>query len=84
MLDGVSEEKKSIFRNLYNLTTIGLQIVVSIFIGLGIGLMLDDTFETKPIFLFIFLLMGIGAGFLNLFRVVKKEVGEQKKDEDAK
>lgn len=80
----MSEEKKSIFRNLYNLTTIGLQIVVSIFIGLGIGLMLDDTFETKPIFLFIFLLMGIGAGFLNLFRVVKKEVGEQKKDEDAK
>jgi F0F1-type ATP synthase assembly protein I len=65
--------------NLYLLTTIGTQIVVSVFIGLGIGIFVDNLFGTKPVFLFIFLFFGIAAGFLNLFKVVKKEFGEENK-----
>lgn len=59
------------FRELYILSTVGIQIVVSIFIGLAFGIYLDGKFGTNPLFTFIFLLVGIAAGFINLFRVAK-------------
>jgi len=59
------------FRELYLLSTVGIQIVVSIFIGLAFGIYLDGKFGTSPIFTFIFLIFGIAAGFINLFRVAK-------------
>ncbi|MBI3599921.1 MAG: AtpZ/AtpI family protein [Nitrospinae bacterium] len=59
------------FRELYLISTVGIQLVVSIFIGLAIGVYLDGKFGTSPIFTFIFLLLGIAAGFMNLFRVAK-------------
>ncbi|MBI3584301.1 MAG: AtpZ/AtpI family protein [Nitrospinae bacterium] len=59
------------FRDLYLISAIGIQLVVSIFIGLTIGVYLDNKFGTTPIFIFIFLLFGIAAGFINLFRVTK-------------
>ncbi len=59
------------FRDLYLISAIGIQLVVSIFIGLAFGVYLDNKFGTTPIFIFIFLLFGIAAGFINLFRVSK-------------
>jgi ATP synthase protein I len=76
-------EKKGKFRQLrelYLISTVGIQLVVSIFIGLAIGVYLDGKFGTSPIFIFIFLLLGIAAGFMNLFRVAKGG-GNDKNDE---
>lgn len=72
------DEKKGkfkTFRDLYLISTVGIQLVVSILVGLTIGIYLDSKFTTSPIFTLIFLLFGIGAGFINFFRVFR---GEQK------
>jgi len=51
---------------------VGIQLVVSTFAGLAIGLGLDWFFGTS--FLkFVFLALGIFAGFWELFKVVKKQ-----------
>ncbi|MEK6590227.1 MAG: AtpZ/AtpI family protein [Nitrospinota bacterium] len=71
-MDG--DEKKDKFRflrDLYLLSTVGIQLVVSIFIGFAFGFFLDNKLDTSPLFTFIFLIFGIAAGFINLFRVSK-------------
>ncbi len=50
----------------------GIEMVVSTFIGLGIGLYLDGLFETKPWLTIFFLIVGIAAGFKNIFLEIKK------------
>lgn len=62
----------------------GVELVSAIIIALVIGLFLDNYFQSKPIFLIIFLLLGFAAGIMNVFRSVKKlgfEVGFKKKND---
>ena len=47
---------------------ISLDLLSSILVGAMIGLGIDNFFSTKPIFLLIFLVLGIIAGFYNLFK----------------
>ncbi|MFH1260171.1 MAG: AtpZ/AtpI family protein [Elusimicrobiota bacterium] len=49
-------------------STVGLTLVFSTVIGLMVGLYLDKLFQTKPILGIFFLLLGIIAGFVNIFR----------------
>ncbi len=69
--DDKKKGKLENFKDLYLVSSIGIQLVVSIFIGFAFGFILDNKFGTTPIFIFIFLLFGIAAGFINLFRVLK-------------
>ena len=52
--------------------TIGLQLVVSTFIGLAMGYFLDKWLGTSPWLLVIFLLLGIVAGFRDVYREVQR------------
>ena len=47
---------------------ISLDLFSSIFVGTMIGLGIDKFFSTKPIFLLIFLVLGLFAGFYNLYK----------------
>lgn len=49
----------------------GLEIVIALGVGLGIGYLFDKLFSTKPIFFLLFALFGIAAGVLNVYRLVK-------------
>ena len=49
-----------------------LDLFSSILVGMMIGLGIDNFFSTKPIFFLIFLLLGIIAGFYNLYKSIKK------------
>ena len=51
---------------------ISLDLFSSIFVGTMIGLGIDNFFSTKPIFLLIFLVLGIIAGFYNLYKSAQK------------
>ncbi len=54
---------------------------MSTFVGLGIGYWLDNVFSTGPWLTLIFLLLGIVAGFVEIFRMIHKEdSGTAKKD----
>ena len=48
-----------------------VEIVAAVGIGLGIGMLLDNFFDTRPLFIIIFFLLGGCAGILNVFRVAK-------------
>lgn len=60
----------SVIKQLVRLSTIGVALVAATAIGLAIGYGLDRLFGTSPWLTLTFLLFGIAAGFLNLFRDV--------------
>jgi ATP synthase protein I len=45
-----------------------LDLFSSILVGMMIGLGIDNFFSTKPVFLLIFLVLGIIAGFYSLYK----------------
>lgn len=49
---------------------IGLELVVAVVFGLGVGWAIDKLLGTKPWALIVFLLLGIAAGMLNVFRAM--------------
>lgn len=51
-----------------NAGTIGLQLVSATFIGLAMGYFLDKWLGTEPWLLVIFLILGIVAGFRDVYR----------------
>jgi ATP synthase protein I len=66
------------------LSTVGLTMVFATVIGLFVGLKLDAWFGTAPWLTALFLLIGIIAGFRNLFVYVKRsqdDLDAQNKDE---
>jgi ATP synthase protein I len=50
---------------------LAVEIVAALAIGISIGLLLDNFFDTRPLFIIIFFLLGSCAGILNVFRVAK-------------
>ena len=52
---------------------LGLVIIACVLIGLGMGLFLDKFFKTNGVFLVIFLIMGIIAGFKNVYTEIMKD-----------
>jgi ATP synthase protein I len=48
-------------------------LAAAIFVGFMIGYGIDELANTKPIFMLIFLFIGIIAGFLNVYRSVTKD-----------
>ena len=49
---------------------ISLDFVASVIVGVLIGLGIDMLFNSKPIFFLIFLIFGIAAGFMNMYRSI--------------
>lgn len=64
------DEEPSLLRQLARLSTIGVTLVAATAIGLAIGYGLDRVFGTNPWLTLVFTLLGIVAGFVNLFRDV--------------
>ncbi len=53
-------------------SSLGLQVALSIFIGLFFGLWLDGKWDTRPWMTLVFLAFGIAAGFKNIWLALKK------------
>ncbi len=45
------------------------ELAAGVIVGGGLGYLLDKQFGTLPIFLIIFLMVGMAAGFLNLYKL---------------
>jgi len=50
---------------------ISTEIVAALVVGVGIGLVVDNYFGTKPFGLIIFFILGAFAGFLNVYRIMR-------------
>ena len=51
---------------------ISTEIVAALIVGVGIGLLVDNYFDTRPLGLIIFFILGAFAGFLNVYRVIRR------------
>ena len=77
----MDENKKSLIKSLGLVSSMGISVALAIAIGVYMGLTLDKWFGTKPWFFFIFLFIGIAAGFRNIYVISAREI---KKDADSK
>ncbi len=70
--------EKSVFRQLLEASTVGMNLVLSTFIGLAMGYGIDYLLKrwfgwhTSPWFTVVFLFVGIVAGFKDLYMMAKK------------
>jgi len=51
---------------------ISTEIIAALIVGVCIGLFVDNYFNTKPFGLIIFFVLGALAGFLNVYRVMRR------------
>lgn len=68
-------------KNLALISQLGISMLVPIFGCLFIGNYLDEKLGTKPFLLFIFIVLGVGAAFVNLYKIGVH--GMEKKDKDG-
>ncbi len=65
---------RSLWKQLFNASQVGLLLVISTFVGFLIGYGLDRLLGTSPYLTFIFLILGIIAGFREVFRFIKRNM----------
>ena len=58
---------------------IATDMVAGLLVGLFIGYQLDSYFQTKPVWLITFLIIGLGAGISNVIKTVNRIEKETKK-----
>jgi ATP synthase protein I len=64
------------------LSSLGLTLVFSTFIGFGLGWFLDKVLKTSPALTILMLLLGIVAGFVNVWRTVRIEQEPDEEEDD--
>ena len=75
------QKKGDVIRYLGVASTVGINMVVSTFVGFALGYwVLDRYFNSYPWFTLVLTALGIFAGFKYLFRIAKKA----NKDEDSR
>jgi len=70
-----SGEGQKARRAVFQLVSIGIQLVASTFGGLALGYYIDKYLDTRPWFTIILLILGISAGFINIYTTAKKYDG---------
>lgn len=72
--------KNELFRSLAMVSSMGISAALAIGIGVWFGLTLDRWLGTQPWFFYIFLFIGIAAGFKNIYVIAGREI---RKDNDS-
>ena len=68
----MNEKDRRLLRTVGVLSTVGIAMVAATVIGLYIGRWLDNRFGTSPWLTALFLLLGIVAGFRNLYQTARR------------
>lgn len=74
---------KNVVKTLGQISSVGISMAVAIAIGVFIGLQLDRWFGTRHLFFYIFLLIGIAAGFRNVFILARREMKRDDNGNDS-
>lgn len=70
----MSNNRFSIFKGLALISHIGIQMILPIIAAVFLGHLLDQRMNTGNIFLIIFILCGVMIGFLNVYKLVMKDI----------
>ena len=68
--DKAEAEARERGKGLSQALKVGVEVVASLVVGVGIGLLLDNWLETAPWMLIVFFVLGAAAGMLNVYRVM--------------
>jgi len=71
------EKRRAELRQYYSLSALGIEMGVTLAIGLLIGWYLDRLFDTEPWMIILFSIFGIVAGFRNIIRLARKDWDEE-------
>lgn len=75
------QQKKSSYNLGTKFFSIGADLVAGVFVGVGLGLLVDWIFKISPWGLISFFILGSAAGMVNIYRSLKnKELKDNKKD----
>jgi len=78
----MDEDQKSLLKTLGLVSSMGISVVLAIAIGVFVGLKLDAWLGTAPWFFFIFLFIGIAAGFRNIYIIAGREIHRNDRGKD--
>jgi ATP synthase protein I len=81
MVMTLSDDNKGVFKSFLSYSSLGLEMGLSVAIGIAMGYFLDKYFKTYPYLTVIFMFFGIGAAMKAVFRVWKKA---QREEEDER
>lgn len=73
----MGEDRQRLIRSMGFLSSIGITLVVATMVGLAMGYYLDEWLGTSPWFTLIFMVLGIVAGFQNIYNLTKREIRRQ-------
>lgn len=69
---------KDILQNLSLITQVGLSVVTPILLGVYLGQFIDKKVGTKGVFSIILIILGAGAGFMNIFKLASGPSNKRK------
>ncbi|MCD6569517.1 MAG: AtpZ/AtpI family protein [Deltaproteobacteria bacterium] len=67
-MEDKDKDKKRMYLQVADITTMGFAMVISIVLGLFGGMYLDNRFGTEPIFTLLLIFCGILAGFRIMYK----------------
>lgn len=67
------KDKRGILVAFALVSQLGFSMIIPIFLCFFVGKFLDDIINVSPLFLIIFIFVGVGAAFRNMFYLVSKE-----------
>ena len=68
----MQEETRKYIKLLALASTMGISMVLALVIAIVLGYYLDKWFQTSPVFFLIFMVLGIIAGFRNIYVIMKR------------
>ncbi len=77
-----TNDKKEIYSALMTYGTVGLEMGISLAVGLAIGYFLDGRFGTSPVLTIVFMMFGLAAGMKRLYSLWKRAEREDERDDN--
>lgn len=65
---------KEFIKQITRMSSIGLNLIISVLIGVFLGIELDKYFGYGYLFLIIFSIIGFAAGIYEIYKAIKKEL----------
>jgi len=78
------QDRKAFFRELGKYSALGLEMALSVVIGLGIGYYLDRWLGTTPWLMILWIALGFAAGVRSLYRAAVRSGKDLEKDEEER
>jgi ATP synthase protein I len=65
-------------------STLGINLVLSSIVGIGLGYGIDHVFKTQPVFTITFFFIGTFAGFRQIYKEIMKMAKEDEKKHEQR